>query len=241
MLEQNYVEEMLKIEDKLVNDVSGKELMKHTTEIAKWVRVSGTDEEVESLRYVAGQLEEYGYKTKITFRPGFISVPVRASVEIEAPVRMAFEALTHSFCVSTPVCGLSGKVVGKSCANVAGKIVLSCGLPSVDEVRQLQNEQAIAVIYVQDDRLHNSPVSPLWGGPVEYTEHLLPKIPVVSIRRNDGALLEGFMKDGRARVRIEASHRALGWILPSAAHCSSCGSNHIRVFNNFAQRLGIFC
>ena len=150
-----YVKLMEKEEDLLIENVNGKNLMEYTAEIAKWVRVSGTKEEVESLEYCKKVLDGFGYETKLSFHKAFISVPVKAFVELEYPKRISFEALGHSFAPSTPATGLKAEIVISTCSSVAGKIVLCNGLPSVDEVARLSDLGAIGAIFAQDDYLHN--------------------------------------------------------------------------------------
>ncbi len=198
-----YHRRLEELEDVLVGEVSGPRLMVYTREISKWIRVSGTKDEVESVKYVGGVLEGFGYKTTLTFHPAFISVPVRASLELESPEKISFEAITHAFTPSTPVTGLIGELVAHSSPVIEGRVVLCKGLPSAVEAANLQKFGASAVVYVQDACLHYNGVSPLWGAPTEETEGLIPLLPVVSITRKDGAILERFLKDGRARVRIE--------------------------------------
>ena len=200
-----YLSGLEKMEDALVGDVSGPKLIEYTTGIAKWVRVSGTQDEVESMKYVGEVLEGFGYKTKLSFHPAFISVPVRASLELESPEQISFEAITISFASSTPAAGLVAEVVGSSSPIIVGKVVLAKGLPDSYAILNFQKFGATAVIFAQDECLHKAACSPLWGAPTEETEGMLPRIPVVSITRKDGETLERFLKDGRARVRIEST------------------------------------
>ncbi len=199
-----YTSKMTRIEDALVGQVDEKKLMEFTSEVSKWVRVSGTREEVESLLYCQKEFEAMGYETKLTYHPAFISVPVRAHVELLSPVHMSFRALTHPFTPSTPFCGLKGTLVHESFPNVLGKLVVTEGLPNVDRVRQLEAMGAVGVIYIQDAQLHNSPLSPLWGGPTSKTEGLIPNIPVVSVVRGDGAVIKEQLEKGTVRCHIES-------------------------------------
>ncbi len=200
-----YLNLMEKEEDLLVENVSGKRLMEYTGEIAKWIRVSGTKEEVESLEYCKNVLEGFGYETELSFHSAFISVPVKAFVELEYPTRLSFEALGHSFTPSTSPAGLKGEIVLSTCSAVAGKIVLCNGLPSADEVARLSGLGAIGAIYAQDDFLHNIAVSPIWGGPTDKTEHLFPAIPVVSVTRGSGSEIKESIEKGRTIIRMEST------------------------------------
>jgi len=71
-MDTDYIGMINDLEDSLVKQVNGSLMMNHVKEISKFIRVSGTDDEVESLKYIAGQLEKYGYSTKISFYDGFI-------------------------------------------------------------------------------------------------------------------------------------------------------------------------
>mgnify|MGYP002795701811 CR=1 FL=1 len=164
---KDYVMELEHIENSLVDRVDGKKLMDYTSNIAKWVRISGTQEEVDSLLYCEKVMKEIGYETKLTFHDAFISVPVRAHVEMVSPVPMGFSALTHCFTRSAPEHGLEGGAVDSDSPDINGLIAIKDGLPNADQVRDMEKRGAVAVIYVQDDNLHNSPVSSLWGGPTE--------------------------------------------------------------------------
>lgn len=198
-----YAKKMEKLEDDLVSKVCGKNLMQYTTDIARWVRVSGTQDEVDSLLYCQKVLDEMGYTTKLSFHYGFISVPVSAYVELRAPKTVSFKALAHPFVPSTPVTGLEAEVVLSSYSAKAGKIVLAVGLPNYDEVKAMEEAGAVGVIYIQDENLHNTPVSPIWGGPVEKTEKLLAKIPVTSVTRDDGAVIQQCIESGRTVINFE--------------------------------------
>ena len=198
-----YKEMIEKLEDELVSNVSGKKLMEYTENIASWVRVSGTREEVESLEYCQKILDDIGYATELSYHQGFISVPVSAFVELRAPKSISFKAITHPFVPSTPVSGIEAEIVSGSCPSKAGKIVLSDGLPDYDEVKAAERAGAVGIIYAQDDYLHNAPISPLWGGPVEKTENLLVNIPVASITRNDGSVIKECMESGKTVIYLE--------------------------------------
>ena len=117
---KDYLMELEHIENSLVDRVDGKKLMDYTSNIAKWVRISGTQEEVDSLLYCEKVMKEIGYETKLTFHDAFISVPVRAHVEMVSPVPMGFRALTHCFTRSAPEHGLEGGAVDSDSPDING-------------------------------------------------------------------------------------------------------------------------
>lgn len=198
-----YTKKMESLEDQLVDRVSGPQLMEYTRQIAKWVRVSGTQDEVESLKYCQNVLDGLGYETKLSFFSSFISVPVRASVEMISPKNQAFAALTHSFSPSTPVTGIEAQIVEYAFPAHRGKIVLADGLVNYETVKSLERDGALGVIYVQDQHLHNTPCSPLWGNPNMETEKLFVNIPVASVTRQDGEKIRESIKNGHTVMRFE--------------------------------------
>ncbi|MFR1131088.1 MAG: hypothetical protein ACLSFC_20400 [Enterocloster bolteae] len=137
---KDYVMELEHIENSLVDRVDGKKLMDYTSNIAKWVRISGTQEEVDSLLYCEKVMKEIGYETKLTFHDAFISVPVRAHVEMVSPVPMGFRALTHCFTRSAPEHGLEGGAVDSDSPDINGPIAIKDGLPNADQVRDMEKE-----------------------------------------------------------------------------------------------------
>lgn len=149
------------IENSLVDRVDGKKLMDYTSNIAKWVRISGTQEEVDSLLYCEKVMKEIGYETKLTFHDTFISIPVRAHVEMVSPVPMGFRALTHCFTRSAPEHGLEGGAVDSDSPDINDLVAIKDELPNADQVRDVEKRGTVAIIYVQGDNLHNSPVSSL--------------------------------------------------------------------------------
>ncbi|MBQ6695732.1 MAG: M28 family peptidase [Lachnospiraceae bacterium] len=198
-----YKDKIEGLENEIVAKVDGKKLMEYTREVAKWVRISGTQDEVDSLKYCQGVLDEMGYKTKLSFFPSFISVPVRACVEMISPQNVSFKALTHSFTPSTPVVGTEGEIVEYSFPAHYGKIVLAEGLVNADQVKALEKEGALGVIYTQDNYLHNSPCSKIWGNPDSETEKLFVNIPVASVNREDGEVIRQSIRKGRTVIRFE--------------------------------------
>ena len=51
------------VRNSLCEAVDGSILMGHMQELARWVKLSGTPDELQSLRYFQNKLDEYGYRT----------------------------------------------------------------------------------------------------------------------------------------------------------------------------------
>ena len=63
----------------LCDAVDGSVLMAHMGEFARWVKLSGTPDELTSLHYVKGRLDEFGYRTELLHHDAYISLPGRAA------------------------------------------------------------------------------------------------------------------------------------------------------------------
>ena len=57
--------------------------MGHMQELARWVKLSGTPDELQSLRYFQAKLDEYGYRTKLIMHDAYISLPGKARVDVD--------------------------------------------------------------------------------------------------------------------------------------------------------------
>lgn len=182
------------IEDQILQAVSGPNLMDLTTNIARWVRLSGEPDELLSFQWIQTKLEEYGYRTELVHHEGYISLPgparmVVEGAEIESPI-------SHAFCVSTPEEGISGELAyvpdptKTDPALVRGRIALVPGMASGTSTLALEAAGAIAQVYIHDDYLHESSTSPIWGNPTPETIGRMPTTPGIAIRQADGLRLK---------------------------------------------------
>src|ERR1700739_2949166 len=92
----------------LCDAVDGKILMGHMQELARWVKLSGTPDELQSLRYFQGKLDKYGYRTQLIMHDAYISLPGKARVDVD---NQALTSITHSFSRSSPAQGVTGRLV----------------------------------------------------------------------------------------------------------------------------------
>src|SRR6185312_8680432 len=88
--------------------VDGTVLMGHMQELARWVKLSGTSDELQSLRYFQAKLDEYGYRTQLIMHDAYISLPGQARVDVD---NQALTNITHSFSRSSPAQGVTGPLV----------------------------------------------------------------------------------------------------------------------------------
>jgi hypothetical protein len=119
----------------LCNTVDGSVLMGHMRELARWVKLSGTPDELASLRYFQARMDDYGYRSELLLHDAYISLPGAARVDVD---NQALTSITHSFSRTSPPGGVTGRLVyigdGED-ADFAGKdlrgaIVLTEGIAS---------------------------------------------------------------------------------------------------------------
>lgn len=181
-------------EKSIVQSVSKERLMADTEAIAKWVRLSGSEEERESFDYVEDQLREMGLETSRLSGRAYVSIPVSAKLSVGGE---EIAAITHSMTRSTPEEGLDLELLyvedgDYDPLDAEGKIVLVDGMAMPGKVLAAEEAGAVACICAnQDEYVHEMIVSPVWGSPTPETREKLPKIPVVSIGAHErGHLLE---------------------------------------------------
>ena len=189
--------------------VSIQDAMTNTSEIARWVRLSGTDDERNAFDYIARTLESYGLKTWFHEPTCLVSLPLSGSVIAgdDAPII----GITHAFSTATGENGIAGQLVyaGQGTeddfrkAGVAGKIALTEGLATPNKAHAATKAGAAAVISISGTPVHEMIVSPVWGSPTPATFALVPNVPLVSIDTEAGARLKELLEgDEAVRCRV---------------------------------------
>lgn len=201
------VNELPTIEREIVAAVSGDELLRYTTEIARWVRLSGSEEEARAFDFVAETCRGFGMTVQRYAAPALTSWPGKASLEVLGPEARSFPCITHAFAVSTPPGGIEGEAVDGNATPAdgwRGKIVLSDGLANPGKGMAAEAAGVLAQININDDYVHEMIISPVWGTPTPHTAGLLPKLIAISVNAKDGAELRRLAAGGDLRVRIVA-------------------------------------
>jgi hypothetical protein len=195
------------IEQKMIDGVSGANLMDTVRILSQWERTSGSLDETLSFRWIERRLQEFGFRTDLTFHEAYISIPVSARLTVEND-GSEIECIAHAFTPSTPEDGTAGKLVfvespaRASAAEIAGKIVLTTGTASGPSTLAFERAGAIAQIYIHDAKMHETSVSPTWGNPTPETADGYPTTPGIAIRRPDGSRLRAMLDEGPVRVRM---------------------------------------
>lgn len=179
-------------------------LQQHLQEFARWVKLSGTPDELRSLAYVQARLDEWGYRTSLILHDAYISLPGAARVLAD---NEALTAITHSHSKASPAGGIAGRLVyvgagqeadfaGK---DVRGAIVLVEGIANPVAAKNASKAGAAGQLHISPHHhIHEMCISPVWGSPTSETIHDMPTTVVCSIAQADGARLRDRLANGEA-------------------------------------------
>ncbi|WP_232329757.1 MULTISPECIES: M28 family peptidase [unclassified Sporosarcina] len=192
----------------LLQEVDADLLMEYTRNIAKEVRLSGSEEELRAFQYVEKKLKEFGLEPVLEFCDAFISLPVHAELTHGTE---EFTCITHSMGSSTGEDGCSGELVyvdrkANPDADIQSKVVLLDGLATGPSVEWAEKNGAKAAIFINADYTHEMIVSSVWGSPTTETVSLLPKLPVASVTNTVGEQLKAIAaSQGDKQVQLKTT------------------------------------
>jgi len=205
------------LEKEVVGSVSKERLMSDTQTIARWVRLSGSEEEREAFDHVEEVLRGLGLRTERYMGRGYVSLPESAELEVGDE---RLHAIAHSMATSTPEGGLrlpmvyvgDGKDEDYAAVGASGKIALVDGMAMPGKVMATERAGAAALVCANaDEHVHEMIVSPVWGSPTPETRDRLPRIPVVSVGAKEAGILRGILdRNPGAEARLMARVRT-GW------------------------------
>jgi hypothetical protein len=203
--------------DALPGAVSGAEMMANLREIARWVKLSGTPEELEHVGFLRRRMEAYGYRTELLMHDAYISLPGKARVEVDGK---ALTAITHSFSLPSPASGLSGTPIylGKGTeADYAGKdpsgrIVLLEGMATPAAAQCASRAGAAGQLHISHhEHRHEMCISPVWGSPSASTLAEMPRTVAATVSLSDGAAIRDALARGEAPVVTIHAEVDTGW------------------------------
>ncbi len=201
----------------LCNTVSGPAMMAHLREFARWIKLSGTPDELASLCYVQATLDEYGYRTKVILHDAYISLPGAARVEVDG---RALTSITHSHSQSSPTAGVTGKLmdVGEGTeADFAGRdfrgcIVMAEGIANPAVARRASLAGAVGQLHISPHQhLHEMCISPVWGSPTTETLAEMPATVTCTISDAHGAALRERLVRGETPKVVLHAQVDTGW------------------------------
>jgi N-acetylated-alpha-linked acidic dipeptidase len=169
-------------------------------EFSHIVRESGTEGERAALARVTARLDEWGVPYTLHEPELWISLPGKASLTVGD---RTYHAKTPSMAASTGPEGLSAPIVylpssyassvndifsaAQVEGDVAGKLVVTEGLPMPGKVADLESKGAAGVVSISPgERIHEGICTSIWGAPDLTSWGRQPTIPVVSVSKPDG-------------------------------------------------------
>ena len=197
------------LEKKILEEIDANELFKHVEYFSTLDRISGGPGEDQAINYIKKTLEEYGVLVELHEFESLLSYPKTAELEILTPEKKRVECITHAFSASREEFGElvyvnTGQKEDYEAIDVKGKIVFCKGLTAGLE-RMAEDHGALAAIHVRGDYIHEDIVTLIWGTPTPHWTPLLPNIPIISIKKEDGIYLQELAKTQRVHVRVKTT------------------------------------
>jgi hypothetical protein len=199
------LEKLTVIEKEIISQIDANHLMDYNKEIAKEVRLSGSEEELRAFKYAQNILESFGLETELSFHEAYISLPGKASLkmgDIDIP------CITHSMAPSTKEDGVKGEsiyiaeYIDEKLSLCSGKIAVLEGIASPEVIAKLSNAGTLGAIFINGPYTHEMIVSTVWGSPSADTISQMPKLPVVSINDDSGELIKKLIQEGKGQAEL---------------------------------------
>jgi N-acetylated-alpha-linked acidic dipeptidase len=195
--------ELTAAEQALVDEVSLTEPWELVERFMTLVRESGTEEEATAVSEITKRLDAWGIPYEVHRPELFISLPRGASLTLGDET---LYAKTPAMALSTGPEGVSGELIYEPAsyardvtdifgtmngsADVAGKLVLTEGMPMPNRIADLTSRGAVGVVFIAPgERIHEGICTSIWGAPDLTSMDRQPSVPVVSISHPDGEKL----------------------------------------------------
>ncbi|MDR9745560.1 M28 family peptidase [Paenibacillus taichungensis] len=191
----------------ILHEIDRDFLLEYNRQIAKEIRLSGSEEELRAFHYIKEQLEDFGLTTELTFDKAYISIPVSAELKVGG---ISFAAITHSMSAQAEQLSTLLRFIELKDSDqtdwanqVTGQAVVVHGLANGPTIYRLQQLGAAAVIFINSGAYtHEMIVSSVWGNPTPEDDGY-PSIPVLSVNHSDGEQIKSLIAaEERENVEI---------------------------------------
>lgn len=208
---------MATVAEPFAQAVDPQRLTKYLAWFAGVRRDTGGPGEDRAAAYIADTLQAEGVPVTTHEFDAFLSYPIRATLEVQAPERRTLRCLTHSFVRSTGPDGIIADLVYLEDGDVsrgAGRAALIDGLAAPVTILRASRAGCTAAVFANQDRvIHNLIGTTIWGTPGLDQLDRLPQIPAVSVNRESGEWLKALLKRGETvRVRVVTEVNT-GWVV----------------------------
>ncbi|NKC30083.1 M28 family peptidase [Falsiroseomonas selenitidurans] len=198
----------------LTASVSGAEMMANLREIARWMKLSGEPEELESIRFLERRMQDYGFRTQLILHDAYISLPGKASVLVEG---RALGCITQSFSCPGRISGVPvylghGTDADFAGRDLAGRIVLCEGMATPAVAQRASRAGAAGQLHISHhEHIHEMCISPVWGNPGASTLEELPTTIACSVNNADGGAIRDALAAGAQPVVTLEAEVDTGW------------------------------
>jgi hypothetical protein len=198
--------------------VDAAEMMRNLGTMARWRKLSGTAEELESIRFIKARMEAYGYRTELLMHEAYVSLPGPAQVTVDGH---RLRAITHAMSPASAPGGVTGPVVdmgdGGEAAFATGRdlhgaILLVDGIASPAVATRAARVGAAGTLHVSPhEHIHEMCISPVWGSPSAETVGRLPTAVTVTVSHADGQAIRARLVAGEAPAVVLQAEVDTGW------------------------------
>ena len=201
-----------------LDSVSQAQLTEFNRTIARWTRLSGSQDEREAAAYVEDRLRAFGFAAQTIVHDAYISLPRAASLRVTAPESRNLPCITHSMGVPTGGHAVAAELVyaGKgsaeeyATAGAAGKVALVEGRATPAHAVNATRAGVLGIVCISGRVAHEMCCSPIWGNPSEGTVGALPRVHLLSVNKADGEALRALCARGRIEIQFTAEVET-GW------------------------------
>jgi len=198
----------------MLDAVSGPEMMANLREIARWMKLSGEKNELESIRFLETRMRDYGFRTQMLMHDAYISLPGKAKVLADGN---AIGCITQSFSCPGRISGVPvylghGTDADFARGDLAGRIVLCEGMATPAAAQRAARAGAAGQLHISHhEHIHEMCISPVWGSPGTSTLDGLPTTIVCSVNNADGGAIRDALAAGAQPVVTLEAEVDTGW------------------------------
>lgn len=194
----------------VMEEIEVEDVWRLMSQMALGERTSGAPAESDTLTLAAGFLTDAGLTVRRYEYRSLIGFPARATLRVTSPEVLDIPCTSYSMAPGTPEGGLTAELAwveeadaGFSGPEVRGRIAICEGIGTASRTMTADRSEAVGVISIDEERVHEMCVSPVRGTPTPHTRALLPRLPQVGIAREDGSRLRALLAQGPVTVHLE--------------------------------------
>jgi aminopeptidase YwaD len=205
--------------DALFKEVRGRLSLDNMVESIRFFnglhRYTGTPQAERAADYIAGRMAEYGVETRLMRYDAYLSVPLRASLEVGGKAYRAIAAVYSgeagrlegelAYDRLGDVADIPWREVEERYAAMKGKIVLTRSGGGTF-AKRARDAGALAVIQMQSSKeelIHHATIGSVWGTPTLSDADAFSFIPYVCVTKSSGEAMRAALERGGIKVVLD--------------------------------------